>query len=229
MTEHLLVDAFCQADMVRGWRYLDDAGRIMNKWDSAFPEKTVGLDGLMMRNRDAVFETLKVNPLIVWLHFSLPEKLDDVISTSEATIEGVSEILGVSQYRRIGVRVQYLHGIDRDKLGQAVQQMAQNLFSSKWAADPAIPIISPFNFEFMVKVANEPIEVNLRVGTVSILPESRHKKNLPETGTLIDLDLYHRRIIHIADLRGFMKRVKDWLSGELPHIENRVFGGVNFE
>lgn len=227
-----LLNAFAQADMIRGWRYLDDTGHIMNRWDNAFPEKSVGIEGMIMRNRDAAFEALKINPFMIWLHLSLPDGLAYVIDISESTIREVSEILGVNQYRRVGLRFQYFHGIDKDKLGLVVPQVAQNLFSSKWTEDSAIKSVSPSRFEFMLQVADEPISVNLRANVVGVSPESRARKimpDLPETGIIIDLDLYRRGIIDIVDLRGIMKRVRSWLSDELPHIEDKVMGGVNLE
>jgi len=227
MMKSLLIDVFCQADMVKGWRYLDDAGKIMNRWDSAFPDKTVGVDGLTMRNKDEVFETLKVNPLVIWLHFSVPEKLEYVVDVSRSTIEGVSEILGVSQYRRIGLRLQYFHGIERARLGAAVEQVGRNLFASRWGGDGATSGISPFNFQFIMRVAEEPVEVKLRVGTGRMRPESRGATGMPEEGILVDVDLSRQGVLDIADLGGSMKRATDWVAAGLPDVESRVLGGVD--
>jgi hypothetical protein len=213
--------------MVKGWRYLDDAGKIMNKWEGDFPEKSVGLEGLIMRNKNAVFETLKVNPMVIWMHFSFPERIDYVTNVSKSTIEGVSDILGVSQYKRIGLRLQYLRAIDEGKIELAVKQIAPNLYAPTWTNNSKILAISPFNFEFMLKVAKEPIEVNLRVRSARLQPEIADKKSLPKSGIILDLDLYRLGTTDIRDMGGIMKRVEDWVSTELSEIENRVFGGVD--
>ena len=50
MPNLVLAKAFCQVNTVKGNRYLDDAGLIMNAYADQFPEMNVGLNGLIMTN-----------------------------------------------------------------------------------------------------------------------------------------------------------------------------------
>lgn len=225
MSPDLLVEAFFQASTVKGHRYLDDAGKIMNRWDAHFPEKSVGLDGLIMANADSVFRGLRVDTRTIWIHCSLPDSLNRVVSLAHDTTAEIAKIIEVDQFRRIGLRLQYVYGVQN--LENAAQQMAENLFSTSWCnmTDPSF--LSRSGFEFMVPLGTEELAANLRVGVVKRDPKVKVKEKIPETGIMIDLDIIRSQITDIRDLKGILGKAKSLVEDKLPTIRDNVLQGVN--
>ena len=95
MGKRWLTDSYFQANTIKGHRYLDDAGKIMNRWDSEFPNKDVGLQGLSMRNPDALMRELRVDNRTIWIRFSFADRLRQITELSINITTEICEILEV--------------------------------------------------------------------------------------------------------------------------------------
>ena len=71
----VLVKGFIQVDPLKGYRYLDDAGKIMVQYDDHFSEMQVGLEGLRMSGSDSPFDEAKVSANQIWCGFTRPPSL----------------------------------------------------------------------------------------------------------------------------------------------------------
>ncbi len=103
--------AFCQADVVKGFRYLDLAGQIVNSYIEELPEYRVDASGLAMRSTAPVrggIAELQLSPHRIWLRFDRPPTLTFVADQAAKRFLSISETLEVSKYARIGFRVQIL-------------------------------------------------------------------------------------------------------------------------
>lgn len=227
MPSDFLVDAYFQADTVRGYRYLDDAGKIMNRWDSQFPEKSVGLEGLTMANKSAVMRQLRVDTRTIWLNLHSPDNLQQVQNLAYEVTSEISDTIGVDQFRRVGLRLQYVYGVRNTDIATA--PLVRNLLAEEWLRDIDSTFWTAKAFEFMVPLPAEGINVNLRVALVRRNPIAQAGEKIPVQGIMIDLDLFRSEVTDLRDLKGILRKAAGWADGEFPRIRERVLQGVEIE
>lgn len=219
MGKRWLTDSFFQASTIKGHRYLDDAGKIMNRWDSEFPNKDVGLTGLLMRNPDAMLRELRVDNRTIWIHFSFPDKLRQIAELSISVATEICGILEVKQFSRLGFRIQFLY--DMSDVTGGSGRIANRIFA------PALQDIMAGrqpedSFEFAVNTGTQQNPVTLRVAAVEKKPEAKTPPGFPEHGLLVDADIFQKQVSYLDDLKRFMRAAQDWVDKELPRIENAI-------
>jgi len=217
-----LVDSFFQANTIKGHRYLDDAGKIMNRWDSEFPNKDVGLSGLLMRNPDAMLRELRVDNRTIWIHFSLADRLRQIIDLSIDITTEICDILEVNQFSRLGLRIQFIYDVS-DVTGESGQitdrifvPALQDIMEGRQPQD---------SFQFAVNTGTQQNPVTLRVAAVEKKPEAKTPSGFPEHGLLVDADIFQTQTSYLDDLKRFMRSAQNWVDRELPKIENAILGG----
>jgi hypothetical protein len=217
-----LTDSFFQANTIKGHRYLDDAGKIMNRWDSEFPNKSVGPEGLLMHNPDAITRALRVDMRTIWIHFSFADRLRQITELSINTTTEICDILEIKQFSRLGLRIQFIYDVSdvTGKSGQIINRIFVPTLQS--IIEEGRPANS---FQFAVNTGTQQNPVTLRVATVDKKPEAKAPSGFPEHGLLIDADIFQTQTSHLDDLKRFMKSVQNWVDKELPKVENAVFGG----
>ncbi len=111
----LLYSTYLQVNTVRGYRYLDDCGKIINKYDREFPNKTWQLQGLALSNPDATLRAINVTVDRIWVQFERPDTLTYAADNGARVIEEICEMLEVNLFSRFGLRAQYLRGLRRSR------------------------------------------------------------------------------------------------------------------
>ncbi len=134
--DFVFYQAFCQADLLKGYRYLDLAGQVMNGYIDELPDSKVDLNGLEMRRigptRGGIAE-LAVSSQRIWLRYDRPPTLTFVGDQSAKRLLSISSILEVSTYKRLGLRVQLLWPLaDVASAGQAFSRKALNWQGIDW-------------------------------------------------------------------------------------------------
>jgi hypothetical protein len=205
---------------VKGHRYLDDAGKIMNHWDSEFPTKEVGLDGLLMTNPHAILRDLRIDNRTIWIHLRLPEAVKQVVDLSMNITEQICEIIDVKQFGRLGLRLNFIH--DLGDSSNMLDIVGSNLFSSE-CLQLAKTAGSGGDFDFALLLGTKDVSLNLRVATVRKKPDVKLDKELPESGVLLDVDIFREGTSFLDDMKRFGRLAKDWVDDELPKIENTLF------
>jgi len=222
MNSGQLADIFFQANTVKGHRYLDDAGKIMNRWDSEFPSKVVGLAGLLMSNPDATLQVLRVDNRQIWLHFHLPE-LKTAIEQVRSITHEICEIIGVDRFDRLGLRAQYIVGVE--DVVQAVADIASTIFTPTWW-DKMTQAGRPSSFELVLPISAGEQAVNLRISVVRKAAGTKAPDDLPDMGVLLDTDIFSLHPTYLDDLGRLMKKAQNWMETELPSIEENLLGGM---
>jgi hypothetical protein len=222
MSKRWLTDVFFQVNTIKGHRYLDDAGKIMNRWDSEFPNKDVGIVGLLMRNPDTMLRELRVDSRTIWIHFSLPERLRQVAELSVGITTEICGILEVTQFSRVGLRIQLIYNMD-DVAGEN-GRVTNNIFV------PALQAVTEGRqpgdeFEFTINTGTKQNPVTLRVAAVEKKSEAKTPAGFPEHGLLVDADIFQKQTSYLDDLKRFMRSAQDWIDNELPTIEDAILGG----
>lgn len=222
MTRRILADSFFQANTVKGHRYLDDAGKIMNRWDSEFPTKDVGLAGLLMTNPNAMLRELRVDNRTIWIHLSFPEAIKQVVDLSANIAEEICEIIDVKQFGRLGLRLNFIY--DLGDSSNMLDTIGSNVFSSEFL-QLAKTFGTGSDFDFALLLATKDVSITLRAATVKKKREVKLDKELPESGVLLDTDIFREGTSFLDDMKRFSRLAKDWVDDELPKIENTLFAG----
>ena len=197
-----LSDAFFQANTIKGYRYLDEAGKIMNRWDSEFASKDVGVQGLLMQNPDAMMRQLRVDNRTIWIHFGMADRLRQIIELSVNTTTEICGILDIKQFSRLGLRIQFIYDVS-DVTGESGQIINKILVP---AFQGIIKGGQPQNnFQLAVNTGTQQNPVTLRVATVDKKPEAKAPSGFPEHGLLIDADIFQTQTSHLDDLKRFMR------------------------
>ena len=219
MSKRWLTDSFFQANTIKGHRYLDDAGKIMNRWDSEFPNKEVGVTGLLMRNPDAMLRELRVDSRTIWIHFSFADTLKQIIDLSINVTTEICDILEVKQFSRLGLRIQFIYdmseitGEDGQITNRIFVPALQGIMEGRQPQD---------SFEFAVNTGTQRTPVTLRVATVEKKPEAKAPSGFPKQGLLVDADISLKQTSYLDDLKRFMRSAMSWVDNELPKIENAI-------
>lgn len=101
--------AFFQANLIKGGRYLDVAGAIINDYRDAYDKFTVGLNELQFvkPKNNNMPDSIAVNIDRIWIANYGPGSIKKVKETAEAITRDISRHLGVDSYSRLGFRVHY--------------------------------------------------------------------------------------------------------------------------
>lgn len=194
----------------------------MNRWDSEFPTKDVGLTGLLMTNPNAMLRELRVDNRTIWIHLRLPEAIKQVVDLSMNIAEEICEIIDVKQFGRLGLRLHFIH--DLGDSSNMLDTIGRNLFSSE-----CLQLAKTFgtggDFDFALPLSTKDVSITLRAATVKKKREVKPDKELPESGVLLDVDIFREGASFLDDMKRFSRLAKDWVDDELPKIENTLFAG----
>lgn len=217
--ERVLAQAFCQVDVVKGFRYLDDAGKIMNEYDAEFPEKNVGIQGLTMSNKTATLRGLAVSVSRIWLSFFKPDTLQYVLDQSWQRVNKITELTGVTGATRFGFRTENVVPIEDE---DAVMK--------KVGPRVITPTILPKDektlrsFGAMAEIRLDDMEAAIRVHLVR-KADKAVESELPEQGIMFDIDVYRGGdMLPINEYRAFLRKAIGWLDSYLPTLMREVVG-----
>jgi hypothetical protein len=209
------VNVFVQVNTIKGNRYLDDCGKIMNAFDEEFPTKGVQADNfssntLVMVNAEARLRQVKVTTQVIWLYFDTPDTNQYVIDHSTRVIEGICDTIGVTQFNRIAVRSQY---IIFDSDFRSLVRRART-----WSFSPALATAMGSSerlgddsegFQLIYPVISGDMVVNFQLGAAQMEEESREPP-LPKEGLLLDSDVYRNGRFSLAEFRRFARVATSW-------------------
>ena len=219
-----LVNCFFQVNLVRGFRYLDDAGKIMNRWDEEFSEKAVGLNGLVMRNPAAQsLVQVQVDTSKIWAHFRKPPTLTYVFDHAANLADEISAILGVETYRRTALRVQYVAPVGNvdsasRRLGADVAPYLIEMVASQQREVEGL--------EMAIRVADPLLSSRVAIGVTSreLVPDSAN--DLPERAILFDADLFSTETIEARRAKLVLLRIPGWLKEHLEPLVAKYTEGL---
>lgn len=224
MSKAILSEVFFQANTIKGNRYLDDAGKIMNRWDSEFPKKDVGIQGLLMSNPDSPFRDLRVDTQQVWVHFCWPVKIKEAIELAGNTVVEIAGLLDVTKFSRLGLRVQYIY--ECSDMAKAVSKLASGTLNSKWWEEVTANS-EKLSLLIQIPVGSTEMPVTLHISAVQRIPTGKSGPKLPDFALMIDADIHRPIVSHADDLKSFMKKAEQWIEQDLPRIAAGLKLGVD--
>lgn len=100
-------ESFLQVNFVKGYKYVDRAGEIVNYFhtsDKKAPNFVMNLQGLIINNPDEKTEEIKISPNSFWAHFVSPDSLEIMNDFFDKKSEDIIKILEIEEISRIGWR-----------------------------------------------------------------------------------------------------------------------------
>lgn len=219
MPDPILFKVFVQANTIKGWRYLDDAGRIMNEFADQFDDMNVGLQGLVMKSPGAVVDEARVSPRDMWIGFAKPATVQYVQDQANRFIASVSDIIGVESYSRMGVRFQYIREVA--DLASALPHLATsvlgpellNIGQSVKAFDGTIEVAVPGDLHARVQITP--------VRTVDPTADPA----LPAQGLMVDADVSRSATMNRTEARRVLQAAVAWAEEDMRALAERVARG----
>ncbi len=215
----VLVTAFVQVNTIRGNRYLDDAGKIMNAWEDYFPTIQVGLDGLKMNNPTAVMRDLQVDTKRIWIHYEEPESIEMIAKQSRQVIDSVSKTIGVDSFSRVAIRIQYVVATKDNP--NFVYETYKTIFGS--TVTKLLETNSQedkHSFELNLPLKSDRLLINQRIYPVQKTAEG-DSKDLPPDGIMFDSDIHIPTLVRLQGLGSFFREAEQWTRETLLSIISR--------
>ena len=210
-------DSFFQVDTLKGYKYIDLAGEIVNLYhteDSKPPRFEMNLQGLTIKSPKGENSlTLKVTPNTIWAGFKAHTTTQDrMFTTFGDYVTEVSEILSVTTYKRIGWRNYFIYKLQDDNI--------DNWFPlDKAKKDKHVKTLNTINMRIDVEIDGTKLLGNL-------ILEPLVKEGGEEKGVLCDLDLYTEGSFSKDEIQGVFKAMKKYLKegGYFVTLLNELFG-----
>jgi hypothetical protein len=216
----VLHNAWCQINTERGYRYLDDAGKVMNFFDQEFDQMSVSVEGLSMKKEGAVLAEVRVSSTNVWTSFKAPDTLQLAIDQSWRVFKEVCGLLDVASASRLGMRVQYQHPLDAKEADRVISRTAKRLLPQ-----PILRLGEPKDFAIATELAINP-KLSLNLKYVPGRRAETADPDLPERVLLYDADFFHKgEGIPIATFRAFGRDTAEWIKGHFTELAGQLTEG----
>jgi hypothetical protein len=234
-----LADAFFQVNLVKGYRYLDTAGRIMNDFDDRFKEMEVGLQGLNMRApadpEDHLLE-MRISAEQIWLHYGVGTPWTELRQEIPRLVERIAGVLEVSSFKRRGFRTMLLYPVEDLRTGNEL--MRRGIYNEqviRWDRFGET-LSTAFHTRFQLKRLRVTLEMRpvraLRERPLEgfveeqdlVVPGAMVDK-IPPFAILVDTDVYSD--IRAADLsvKPILNEATQFLEDEAVSLLSRLVGG----
>lgn len=224
VADWILVQGVCQVDTVRGWQYLDDAGKVMNAYDEVFEAKTVTTDGLRMGNpRSGAITQAQVTPKMIWAAFELPDTPKLVIDQSAKFVSRVAELIHVVSARRLAIRIAYLVPLAVKEIDDLVA--SGGLFEVAAIEGTSLKA-DKFEVTLVSKVPQLAKDASATLRLQQATRSAEAPQKYPESGLMIDLDVYREvespEEIPLADYRKFLADAAPWIDQQVAAVAHNV-------
>ncbi len=129
------IESFLQINFLKGFQYIDNAGKIINKYQSNTGEVLYNMspDRLLIYKPTSDIEELKISNVDFWMHYVSPRNLGETLRTYIKETEEILKIIEVDDILRIGWRNYFVFELinnetDLNKLSKISQAAVQSMF-----------------------------------------------------------------------------------------------------
>lgn len=218
---------FVQANTIKGHRYLDLSGVVVNRIGGLYDEITIDPGGCLMRKpKDAKDPyAIRFSTDRIWLHYVQLNSLAFVVDTAPEWIGGIAKDIEVTRFSRLGLRCEYFAPC-ADIISASI------VLSRKVTGAMLQDMIAPVNdaedvfFEYTARVPVKNFIAGIRTATVRTLRPPREPTDYPGNGLLFDVDMYRRGKLpdgfSHAETRGFVKLATENIHILLERIGYRL-------
>lgn len=104
-------ESFLQINFVKGFEYIDKAGKIINIFNKM--PKNINTYGLSIEKTKK--EEIRITPFNFWSHFIFPDSLGQISDSFANDAEKVLKIIGVEEITRIGWRNYFIYKFNKNE------------------------------------------------------------------------------------------------------------------
>ena len=236
----ILAGAFFQAETLKGYRYLDTAGQIMNDLDDRFEQMTVSVEGLTAtRPVDPLdhLRAVRVSPERIWLQYGPRTGWTELRQEASALVERLATAMRIKGYSRQGLRTQLLYPVD--DLDEVVRRFAGRVHNADIVRWDVLGEVFLAGVSVRIRSGNLKASVTVRpvrrldapirgraVGEDELLVPSAEDAPLPDTGLLFDADIYDDRQTPTIQVKPLINHAFEMLRDRLTPFAGRVIAEV---
>ncbi len=214
---------YFQATTKHGFRFYDESGKILNKYVEDFDEYANGMDGIRLarpKSSKGKPHAIRVDSQRIWLQFLAPASLSEAGSLILPFIRDISKILGVEEYSRFGLRVEYYASAQLNT--PEIADIARKALGSAFHSD--LDAIQE-RVEFVASYRG----MSKGLGTIVIFRSMRITRppkelaDYPADGLLFDVDSYVNDVDGLSGLPQFIGTALENVSTRLKTNAKNLF------
>ncbi len=201
--------SFIQINMIKGFKYVDKAGEIVNKYHrkDAVPVFSMDINGLTVRKpKDKIYE-MKITPSIVWMKFIEIDSLDMIANLFNTESKLILDILDVNQINRVGWRNYFIFEFNTKSQQKKYFQNLTNFNNGS---------LSTMILDLETK---EDFKAHLVIQSVVKNDENK------TPGVLFDIDIFQSGKIDIEDVSKIISNFRNFLKAKESFVSilNKTF------
>jgi hypothetical protein len=188
-----LRQAYVQTNTVKGYRYFDLSGKVLNLIAEGYED--VGTDGggtyLRQRKNSDDLYAIRFSWDRIWLHYAPIDSLGHAVTTAPEWIESIGRTLEVSRFERVGFRAEYYYPCEDIIKGSSA--LARSVSAERLREVVAEPLDRrDANVEYGIRVRSGRFEATVRARVIKIVREPTGPLDYPGDGIAFDVDAYRR-------------------------------------
>lgn len=193
-------ESFLQLDTVKGFKYIDKAGELVNLYvtNNKPPKFQMDLSGLIVDNPTKKISQLKVSPDMVWSNFKEISSLDEISLSFLNEVTPILDILEITQLKRIGWRNYFIYEFknfdERDKYFKALNKLNPN---KSEVTSLSLRILS-----------SSDLKGNLLIQAV------KKNEDFSKVAVLFDVDIFLEGVFDVSDLKSKLTTIRQYLTSE---------------
>lgn len=207
ITNLKLFNSFYQLNLIKGFKYIDKAGEIVNLYHDGNkpPDFSMGLPGLEIKNPEKYVEVLKYSSNRLWIKFNKVDTIDQIIQFIKKPIKITKDIQEVKSVSRIGWRNYFLLEL---KDMQEINNIEKRLE------------IIPNTNTLLFRIAHSKNEIESIIEIELLVnKENKNKKALQ-----INLDAFIQKNIEIDDVTKETKEIMKYFKQDFIELINHLLG-----
>lgn len=190
-------DSFMQINTTKGFKYIDRAGEIVNRYcrdDNTPPQFNMSLKELHIIKPVLKINDLKITPQYIWAHFIEIDTLDSISNIFLREAKDILQVLDVKQINRIGWRNYFVCEFKDEE--------EQKQYLSKFNVLDCFQVV---DMRFKIKTDGK-FNANLGIQPVT-------KNDTTKTfGILFDIDLYKNQNFSQENIDEILLEYRKYLS-----------------
>ncbi len=175
-----------QIDSVKGYKYVDKAGEVINEFhtDNVAPIFSMDYNGLVIINPADGIAEIKVSAEMFWSHFIEPNSLDAVADSYINKSETVLKILEVEKIKRLGWRTYFVKEYNSEEDREKV--FNKFILNGNLKLEQALFVLNALDINF-----------NIRIRKITKLLPSK------SPGIMIDVDAFriYKKTLEIEKIK----------------------------
>jgi hypothetical protein len=217
-----LINVFVQANTIKGNRYIDDAGKILNKYAEDYTDKEVGLSGLLLgrpKNSEKLPYNIRVDLVRIWMQFHSPSEVSQTLPKASEIVREISDIIGVTHFSRLGLRAVYFlpisleHPVIRKFADMALGTSMRNEMNRMGGE---------LQFETTIRGTSRDLSLLIGARTIKV-PDEPKPGDFPTDGVAFDVDAYDTGVLDVARMRRFLLTARDAIEKQFDTIGSEIF------